>query len=83
MAFKPRPAPLRAFNASRPPQADPQATKVRVWPSHPHPGLILHHPIDGALDGVEGSLWTRDQFTAALIQEGSITTEAPKSEGAN
>jgi hypothetical protein len=45
------------------------AEKIAVVPTRA--GLKLVHPIDGALPD-DGGNWTRDQFTFALLREGSI-----------
>lgn len=56
---------------ARAPMTFPRTPAMRVDVVLATPGMKLAHPIDGLLKP-EGSAWTADQFTFALLREGSI-----------
>lgn len=49
---------------------------IKVYPTH-EAALDVRHPVSGPLSD-EGSLWEHDAFTARLLSDNAVTTDAKR-----
>lgn len=54
---------------------------IKVYPTH-EAALDVTHPVSGALSD-DGSLWEHDAFTARMISDNAITTDAASGHKSN